>query len=120
MKALSIRQPYAYLILEGIKRIENRTWDTKYRGPLAIHAGVRWHDRPVKEIAEHFRVAVPDELPTGGIVCIVDLVDVVEKSNDRSFEGPFGFVLVNPRPVRFAPLRGLLGLFEVQKRLRPL
>ncbi len=39
MKALTISQPYASLIADGHKWVENRTWDTSYRGPLAIHAG---------------------------------------------------------------------------------
>lgn len=39
MKALTICQPYAHLIAIGEKRVENRTWPTSYRGPLAIHAG---------------------------------------------------------------------------------
>ena len=39
MKALTICQPYAEMIASGEKRIENRTWYTGYRGPLAIHAG---------------------------------------------------------------------------------
>ena len=38
MKTLSIRQPYAALICRGIKKIEKRSWDTKYRGKLLIHA----------------------------------------------------------------------------------
>jgi len=38
MKTLSIRQPYASLICRGIKTIENRSWDTAYRGKLLIHA----------------------------------------------------------------------------------
>jgi hypothetical protein len=39
MKALTICQPYAHLIVRGEKRVENRTWPTRYTGPLAIHAG---------------------------------------------------------------------------------
>ena len=39
MKALTICQPYAQLIVRGGKRVENREWATRYRGPLAIHAG---------------------------------------------------------------------------------
>lgn len=39
MKALTIKQPYASLIVEGIKDIENRTWKTNYRGRILIHAG---------------------------------------------------------------------------------
>lgn len=40
IKALTICQPYAHLIAIGEKRVENRTWTTNYRGPLAIHAGL--------------------------------------------------------------------------------
>ncbi len=39
MKALTIRQPWASLIAAGVKTIETRSWSTRYRGPLAIHAG---------------------------------------------------------------------------------
>ena len=39
MKALTISQPYASLIVDGHKPFENRTWECLYRGPLAIHAG---------------------------------------------------------------------------------
>ncbi len=38
MKALSLTQPWATLVAIGAKRIETRSWPTKYRGPLAIHA----------------------------------------------------------------------------------
>jgi len=39
VRALTICQPYAHLIVKHDKRVENRTWSTSYRGPLAIHAG---------------------------------------------------------------------------------
>lgn len=42
VKALTIRQPWASLIAAGVKTIETRGWSTRYRGPLAIHAGARW------------------------------------------------------------------------------
>lgn len=45
MKALSIRQPYAQLIAEGIKPIENRSFKTNFRGTFYIHASAQWHDR---------------------------------------------------------------------------
>lgn len=42
-KAISIKQPWAYLICAGIKDVENRTWATKYRGRVYIHAsGTSW------------------------------------------------------------------------------
>jgi hypothetical protein len=114
MKALSVRQPYAYLILKGIKRIENRTWSTNYRGPLAIHASLRWHDRSIDEIEATHRLCIPRELPLGGIIGVIDLVDVIEQSNDPFFEGPFGFVLRNPRPLPFRQMPGRLHLFDVK------
>lgn len=42
MKAITVRQPWASLIAAGVKTIETRSWSTKYRGPLAVHAGARW------------------------------------------------------------------------------
>ena len=42
MRKLTIRQPWASLIICGEKDVENRTWTTRYRGELAIHAGHRF------------------------------------------------------------------------------
>lgn len=39
MKCLSIQQPWAWAIVTGLKRIENRTWRTPHRGPMLVHAG---------------------------------------------------------------------------------
>ena len=44
MRALTVQQPWAWAIFHG-KAIENRTQQWAYRGPLAIHAGVRWSER---------------------------------------------------------------------------
>lgn len=41
MKALSVRQPWAWAIARGHKGVENRSWTTAYRGPLLIHASMR-------------------------------------------------------------------------------
>jgi hypothetical protein len=85
MRVLSIRQPWAHLIVTGQKRIENRTWTTDYRGPLLIHAGRRWADEPVETIEKCFNVKIPRDLSRGGIVGIGALVDVVEQSEDGYF-----------------------------------
>lgn len=42
MRAITIRQPWAQLIAEGSKDVENRTWSTRWRGPLLIHAGLQY------------------------------------------------------------------------------
>jgi ASCH domain-containing protein len=39
MPALSIRQPWAWAICAGCKDVENRSWNTKHRGPFVVHAG---------------------------------------------------------------------------------
>lgn len=111
MKVLTIRQPWAWAILFAGKDIENRTWRTHYRGPLAIHAGAR-----IESDAElPRRVSSPDsdDLVRSAILGVVDLVEVVEKSRSRWFDGPFGFVLRNPRPLsRPVSCKGRLGLWE--------
>ena len=56
MKALSIKQPWASLIAKGIKDVENRTWKTKFRGKVYIHASSKkvdfgnWYDSPLSTI----------------------------------------------------------------------
>lgn len=123
MKTLSIRQPYAWAIMAGIKPVENRSWSTTYRGPLAIHAGKAWYDDERFDRIElacwckEYGVEFPSEIHLGGIVGIVDLVDVVTDHPSEFFDGPYGWVLANPRPVEFIPMKGRLGLFEIDDRL---
>jgi hypothetical protein len=40
MRIITIKQPWAHLIVAGTKNIENRNWPTNYRGPVLVHAGV--------------------------------------------------------------------------------
>jgi hypothetical protein len=97
MKALTIRQPWASLIALGVKHIETRSWSTRYRGPLAIHAGVRYDpfvpEDPERRLwASCSRVLIEPKignedtwkhgnpfhhLPFGAVVAVADLVDVV-------------------------------------------
>ncbi len=126
MKALSIRQPWAELILQGRKTIELRTWNTSYRGQVVIHAG-----QQVKE--EHCRAygLDPEELVRGALVGTVEIVDVIAFNEDsynahasehlRLGKWPgdvLGWRLANP--VRFEtpiPMRGRLGLFDVPEEV---
>ena len=102
--ALSIKQPWAWLILHAGKDIENRTWRTRYRGPLLIHAG--------KSIDAAYRREDCDGMDFGGIVGVVDLLDCVEASDSRWFTGPVGWVLGNPRDLPFLASRGRQGLWR--------
>lgn len=114
MKALSIQQPWAWLIVAGYKPIENRTWYTGHRGRTMIHAGKRMDDEAfdlpmVREIIDHAK----PELLKGGFIGSVDIIDCVREHPSPWFFGPYGFVMADPRPCLFQPARGYLGFFEV-------
>jgi len=114
VKVLSIRQPWAWLILSGHKTIENRSWTTSYRGPLYIHAGVNRHAIPIATIERNFGITIDRAaLTLGAIIGRVTLVDVVTSSQSRWFEGPYGFVLQDPEIIKPVPYRGQMGLFDV-------
>ena len=76
MKVLTIKQPWATLIMQGDKRFEFRSWQTKYRGDLLIHAG-KGID---KEAMERLSKYISEDLPAGKILGKVTLVDCVKMS----------------------------------------
>ena len=121
MKVIVVRQPWAWLIVNGYKDIENRTWPTRYRGPLIIQASAR---RPTKaEFAELRRFAakrgakLPDDFDLGGIVGMVQLDDCVTRSRSKWFEGPVGWVISKPMRLPFVASKGCLGLFDAPPTL---
>lgn len=126
--AISIRQPWASLIVNGVKSVEVRRWQTARRGRVLIHASRLADERP----------EVWARVPTrcrecagrrGGIVGVADLTDCVtyrspaEFARDRRrhlndprwFEGPvlYGFVLANGRPLPFRACPGWVRFFQV-------
>lgn len=123
-KALSVRQPWAELILSGRKRIEVRTWSDAYRGPLWLHTG----RREDATAGLHFGLT---ELFTGGFVGAVMLLDIVPFSADRwekwrpqhCVPGPlpaiaFAWMLSEPRRlIRPLPAAGRVHLFDVEEDL---
>jgi len=121
MKVIVIRQPWAWLIVHGFKDIENRSWATRYRGTLLIHASA---GLPTKRNLEEIRrfarkrgAELPEELERGGIVGMVQLEDCVTGSRSKWFEGPVGWVLSHPKKLRLIPLKGRLGLFDPPKEI---
>jgi len=72
MKVLTIKQPFATLIAEGLKEYEFRTWKTKYRGELLIHAGLGVDNKAMKKY-EHLGL----EFPSGCIIAKCNLTDCV-------------------------------------------
>ncbi|BBK44161.1 hypothetical protein STVA_41810 [Allostella vacuolata] len=117
MKALSIMQPWAWLIIHQHKRVENRTWHTSHRGPILIHAGKTIDREAYEWIADNFpAIAVPGPatIARGGIVGQATIIACVNRRPaDPWFFGPWGFVLTEARPLPFRPYRGALGIFDV-------
>jgi len=115
--ALSIRQPWAWLIVNGFKDVENRAWFTLFRGRVLVHAGKKY-GRSEKEdaalVRREFGIQIPETLELGGIVGSVEIVDCVTQSESRWFrEDGYAFVLANPEVLPFRPLTGRLGFFNV-------
>jgi hypothetical protein len=122
MRAISIYQPWAWLILHAGKDIENRNWQPRnparfFRGTCYVHAGLSMDTIDADLSAWVKRISgvdipQPDELPRGGIVGQVDIVDIVCNSPSPWFSGPIGLVLANAKPLPFRACRGRLGFFE--------
>ena len=139
MKALSLKQPWATMIVTGIKAIENRTWKSNYRGSLLIHASMTFDFEGAKWIvnkdpalngfiyhSNHYK---------GGIIGKVKMVDCIKKTEvfdidfhalgfedpetiTEWFFGPYGFVFKDPiefhEPIIY---KGQLGIFEIPMTL---
>jgi hypothetical protein len=128
MKTLSIRQPWAELILQGRKAIELRTWQTNYRGRIAIHAS-----QTVREEACLTYGVDPTSVVRGALVGTVELVDILtldERDSEalrdqhlslHNFPGPtFGWRLEDPQRLpQPIPMRGRMSLFNVPDDLVP-
>ena len=137
MKAITIKQPFASLIVEGIKDIENRTWKTNLRGRVLIHAGAKSADFLDSQLADHIydfirRTSKSGKdwsgYPFSAIIGSVEIVDCVEyhksiwaeKSIDiyeqfslDRHEAIYNWVLANP--IKFdnpIPCKGKLSFWD--------
>lgn len=121
MKALSVKQPWIWAIAEGYKPIETRTWSTDYRGDLLFCAS-KLPDKPMldclkKQFGDLF---LPDQLEYGKALCIAKLVDcrpMTLADQDAAlcdiYDGAFSWVLEDIRKIKPFPVKGQLGLYEV-------
>lgn len=124
MKALSVRQPWAWLIVNGHKSFENREWSErnharKFRGPVLIHASggmTRDEYSAGLAIADDYGVTLPafDDFERGGIVGETEVVTWHDSPPSMPFAFTSGLELRNSKPLPFRPLKGALGFFNVE------
>ena len=133
MQALSIRQPWAWLITQGPavqppKDAEFRSWDTQYRGWLLVHASktrdlAAWVAARAIAAAHGVELPLPAEVATGGVVGAVRVVDCVPaagcgcpwryRKGGADPESGHVLVLADATPVAFMPYRGQQGMFDI-------
>ncbi|MFU6893283.1 ASCH domain-containing protein [Pseudomonas aeruginosa] len=119
MKALSIRQPWAWLIVNGHKDIENRSWPTRFRGPVLIHAakgmtGTEYNDAYFFALDQGITIPHFNDLERGGIVGVATVTGCSDDCLSPWFFGKFGFQLAEAKSLPFRPCKGRLGFFEVE------
>jgi hypothetical protein len=117
IKVLSVRHTWAHALIHGIpagnfKDIENRSYRTRHRGPLLIHASLKR-----SETGPKLSAAAAASLQFGGIIGIVRIVDCVTKSSSKWFEGPFGWVVIDPESLPFVAWRGQQSMFNAPQKL---
>lgn len=125
MKAITVIEPWASLLALTAKEYETRSWQTKYRGPIAIHAGKtrlkyypRGLDSEIYAMECHF----------GCVIAIADLVDIIRmtpefiasvSTRERAMgdweEGRFAWKLANVRRIEPVPARGMQGLWNWER-----
>ena len=117
MKALSIKQPFAELIIQGKKKIELRKWNTKFRGEFLIHAS----KNPDINAMKRFGFS---GLPTGCIIGKATLIDVKKYTNNKEHQkdkdlhlassdwGNYGFLLQKPTRLKQIKINGKLGFWN--------
>ena len=125
MKVITIKQPFATLIAEGLKEYEFRTWKTNYRGELLIHAGKKEDKKAMKKFAKYNL-----DYPSGCIIAKVNLSDCIKIDeearkmldaknpliysniiNNPKWQG-YGFKMENVEKIKPIPINGKLSLWD--------
>ena len=105
--------------VQAVKDIENRDWSIDFRGRVLVHAGLtmplNYYEEVQQWVGTDFNIQLPEpeQLQRGGIVGVVTIADCVRESASRWFQGEFGFVLRDARPLPFVPFKGRLQFFDV-------
>lgn len=119
MKALSLKQPWANLIVHGIKTIETRKWATKYRGSLLICSSKNY-DKDFRFITSLINPYISNS-PFGMALCMVEITDCLpmQKQDEKAacchvYPHAFSFFLRNICPIKPFPVKGQLGIFDIE------
>ena len=125
MKVITVKQPFASLIAEGLKEYEFRTWKTKYRGDILIHAGKGIDKKAIKKF-EYLNL----DYPSGCIIAKAKIVDcvyvdqdlrkVLKEKDEKVYSGVikdnswerYGFKIENVEKIEPIPINGQLGLWN--------
>ncbi|MEH1918274.1 ASCH domain-containing protein [Nostoc sp.] len=120
MKAISVRQPWAWGIIYSIKNIENRGWPINYRGDILIHAAKKCTKKEYEIVSIFFQrmgVSIPElkSLRRGQVIGVVTIVDCrfSQVASGWRMAGQYHWKLENPREITPIPYIGRLGIFEV-------
>jgi len=126
--ALSIKQPYADLIVDGHKNLENREWSPppKYFGkPILIHAGRQFYVNATDhdDYAQHYGIPDSNQTQRGGFIgwgILEKVITVQELAPEYVswFEGEFGFVFTHVQRIDFIEAKGRLNFFNALKCLQ--
>ena len=128
MKVLTIKEPFATLIMNKTKYIETRSWKTNYRGELYIHAGIAKLSNEVKQRKELSKLYNEEELNYGNIICKCNLVDCIymteefiKQEKEKNYNnfisgryevGRYAWVLDNIEVIKPIKVKGKLGIWN--------
>lgn len=135
MKVLSVREPWAWLVVNNWKNIENRTWETSYRGPLLIHSSLQFDTSAIPwmiengfgmasvAVMDHFKIIahkksgelIPEnKKELGGITGVVNLTRITSGYNVSSWAQPGlrHWHVMQGKPLPFMPCKGQLQLWD--------
>ena len=122
MKALSLKQPWAELILQGKKTIETRKWNTNFRGSFYIHASKNIDKDMIAELKSF-------NITRGALIGKANLTEVKEYKSEKDFHKDdkkhlaknlkfrkYGFILSDITRIKPIPYKGQLNFFNVKQK----
>ena len=130
MKVISIKEPFATLIMNGSKLIETRSWKTNYRGELYIHASGK---SLAKEYLNPYVLELVKDMDMnyGNIICKGNLVDCIYmdeeflkkiQSNNKEYNlglyelGRYAWVFEDVVPIKLIKAKGKLNIWEYDNK----